>query len=212
MDIEKIVNSKVFNFFDWLWKIFIINILTLITSLGLITIIPSFTACFQSIKDYKEGVNKGPFFLYFNNLKIHFKRTIGYGIIFALLSIFLIFILLYYIDYLNLMAEENYNGTWANIFTIGKYFIIFCLIIVFLIMNLLPIVYTYFYFRFLDNLRFSFYLCFKFLKITFAILMSWGLSFFIFMFTRPIWFFVGISLPWYLIYSFSRPILWRLTN
>ena len=54
---NKIANSKVFTFFDWIWRLMVLNLLTLVFSIGIITIMPAICAAFKTIKDTKEKYN-----------------------------------------------------------------------------------------------------------------------------------------------------------
>ena len=78
---ENIGNGKLFTFFDWLWRLFVLNVLTLITSLGIITIFTSISACFKSIKDAKDEYTREVIKPYFRNFALLFKETIGFGIL-----------------------------------------------------------------------------------------------------------------------------------
>jgi len=96
--------------------------------------------------------------------------------------------------------------------TIGKYILFFLIFLFGLVVNQLPIVYSYFKFRFFDNFKFALYMAFKFIVQSLIEVLVWGISVVMFVFVKPIWFFIGISFPLFLIYSISRPIYWYLAN
>lgn len=211
MNIEKFVNSKAFAFFDWLLKLLLLNILTTITSIGIITFLPSLIACFQSIKDYKDGSNKNVFSTYFSNFKDCFKRSIGISILFIVITIILYISLMYYYQNIDDMGDDV-SSTWIAIFSIGRYLSLFGLFIILLIFIQLPIIYTYFYFRTFDNLRFAFYVAFKYISNSLLCIIPWALSVLTLFYLKAVWFFIGFSLPLYLIYIISRPTYWKIIN
>ena len=215
MDIEKLVNSKVYTFFDWLWRIFVLNILTMVTSLGIITAFPSIVSCFQSIKDCKEGSDESIFKVYFRNFGAYFKKTVGMGIIIIVVTLILVYGVIFYTDLLKAMVEEGpdvYTDAQMAFPTIGKYIVFFLIFVLGLIVNQLPIIYSYFNFRFFDNFKFALYTTFKFIGKGLMEILCWGLSVVVFILLTPAWFFIGISGPLFLIYSISRPIYWYLAN
>lgn len=213
MNIEKLVNSKIYTFFDWVWRIFVLNVLTMVTSLGVITIFPSIVSCFQSIKDFKEGTDESIFKVYFRNFGHYFKKTVVMGIIILLVAVILIYGVIFYGDLIKAMdLEGGFTDAQMLVPTLGYYIVLFLLFLVLLIVNQLPIIYSYFNFRFFDNFKFALYMTFKFLFQSFIEVLVWGLSILIFFFANPVWFFIGISAPLFLIYSISRPIYWYLAN
>jgi len=211
MDLEKLINSKAFLFFDWLWKLLILNFLTLVTSIGFVTILPSLIACFQTIKDYKDGSNINAFSLYFRNFKNSFRRSIVLGILLVILALVLFYAESYYIELLERMGNDPKYETWTTLFIIGKYITFFTILIVIMIVVQLPIVYAYFYFRTFDNLRFAFYVSFKFFARSVMTLFPVLLSYLLYS-IRGVWFLFGISLTLYLIYMVSRPTYWQIIN
>ena len=50
-------NSKVFTFFDWVWRLMVLNLLVIVFSIGVITIMPAISAAFKTIKDTRENYN-----------------------------------------------------------------------------------------------------------------------------------------------------------
>ncbi len=76
----------------------------------------------------------------------------------------------------------------------------------------LPIVISYFNFRTIDNIKFSFYMAVKYLISTLLILVVWSLSGVIFYLAFPIGLMIGISGALYLIYKISRPTYWYILN
>jgi uncharacterized membrane protein YesL len=214
MDIEKLVNSKVYTFFDWIWRLFVLNVFTMISLVGVVTAFPGVVACYQSIKDYKEGTEESVHRVFLRNFKQLFKKTVVMGIIIIVTSVVLIYATLYYSDLLVEMSLPDYNYTDMQMLlpTIGKYIAFFCIFLLVIIVNQLPIIYSYFNFRFFDNFRFALYMAFKFFFQGLFELITWVLSVVVFFWLTPIWFFIGITFPMYAIYSISRPTYWYLAN
>ena len=77
---DKIVGGKVYSFFDWVWRLMVLNMLTIICSIGIITICPAICACFRTIKETKENYTPKIFKPYFNNFKYLFRDTWGFSI------------------------------------------------------------------------------------------------------------------------------------
>ena len=83
--------SKIYVFFDWLWRLMVLNVLTIITSLGLITIMPSICACFKTIKDTKEDKEVKIFKPFFSNFRYLFRDTVWFSVILiALIGVYIL--------------------------------------------------------------------------------------------------------------------------
>ena len=68
---NKVSNSKVFIFFDWVWRLMVLNLLTIVFSLGIITIMPAICATFKTIKDTKENYTPKIFKPFLQNFHIN---------------------------------------------------------------------------------------------------------------------------------------------
>ena len=66
-------NSKILAVFEWIWRIFVLNTLTLVCILGVITIVPSLVACFRTIKACYEEDETHYVKAYFKNFVYCFK-------------------------------------------------------------------------------------------------------------------------------------------
>jgi len=96
-----ITKSKLMVFFDWVWRLFILNTFTLLTSLGIITALPSLVACFRTLKECYEEDEQHIVKRYFENFIYCFKDTVGVGILFTCLFTALIYSLFYYTSLLD---------------------------------------------------------------------------------------------------------------
>ena len=67
---EKMVNSKAYGFFDWVFRLIIINLLTLLLSFFVVTILPAIVACMKTLKEYASGETEQVYKVYFRNFKL----------------------------------------------------------------------------------------------------------------------------------------------
>lgn len=200
MDFEKIVHSKTYNVFDWLYRLIILNLLIIVTSIGVITILPAFVAGYLTIKDFAAKKDRNIFKTFFSNFALKFKPAVITNFV-LLVTIFMFGLsLLHY-------ADAFSEGT--NIFfVIGFGFIIFSILLVFLMsLHLVPVI-AHFHFKVWDIIKFSFYMSVKYIATTFIIILIWFLSIFSLWlnFTIPIWVMMGISGSLFIIYRFTNPL------
>lgn len=196
MNFEKIVHGKLFGFFDWVWKLVFINTLTMVLSLGVVTFLPSFVACYRSIQEYRDGVQKDVFRMYFGHLKSSFKDAFFVGLLMVGLFGLFGFAVFYY----TWVGGEGYF-----LFDLGFYISLFCLFIIAMMHNQLPMIVTYFHFRFLDNFKFAFFMTFKFMFQNLAIFFIWCLSILL-LYLTPLWFFFLVSVPMFLVSKMAHPV------
>ena len=76
MDLEKKLNSKTYRFFDYLFGLVIVNLMTIILSLLIVTLLPAVTTAYQTISDFKEVGPSKVFRMYFSNLKKHIEKLV----------------------------------------------------------------------------------------------------------------------------------------
>lgn len=194
MDQEKYLNSKVYIFFDWLWKIFVLNVMTLLTSFGVVTILPSFTACYASINElYQKGntVKTNLFKIYFHNFKIHFKKSLLVGVAFLVAFAIMIYAFFYY--RVIITSPEIELNSFGIAMYIGYYFTFFLVIITLIVFNQMPAIITFFNFRYCDNFKFSFIISFRFLFKSLLVILAYVASAFLLMYLTAVWMMFGIS-------------------
>ena len=88
--------GKVYRTFDWIWKLFMINTLTLVTCLGIITILPAVTAAFRTLKECYEEDETHYIKKYFYNFRFCFKDTFLLGILGIIIYAVLLYAYIYY--------------------------------------------------------------------------------------------------------------------
>lgn len=201
MNMEKFVNSKFYSVCEWLWQLVMLNFMTLVTSLGVITIIPAFTACMQSFKDFKEGSEDNVFKTYFSNFGRHFKKSFGFSIFFVgLLALNTYAFATYFMN----AGAEDAPASMMAFYQIGMCISALFEFIILLVQIQIPLVTVYFDFKFGQALKNAFYMSFRYLLTSFVGLMSIAMSIIIFLYGTILWFFIGIALPLYLIYIVSQ--------
>ena len=209
MNFEKFANSKFYLIFDWIWKLFVLNTLTLVTSLGVVTLFPSIISCMQSIKDYKDGSGTGIYTTYFRNFRKVFKSTVWVGITLLVIFAILLFAANYYST---LIKDDQFSLDTLGIFVfIGFYIVGFLALVMIMVTNQLPMIYLYFHFRYIDYFKFAFFMAFKFIFQSLLILGIWALNIFI-LYLTPLWFGLMVSVPLYLTFIITKPVYWYLTK
>lgn len=212
MSEKNIRNGKVFNFFDWVWRLMVLNVLTLVFSLGIITIMPAICASFKTIKDTKENYNSKIFKPFIINFAYLFRDTFAFSLILVAMIGISGFAFLFYDGVIGVTAgsEASMDQTWYVIGIISIVVVVVGISLVSMALIQLPMVINYFYYGFIDNIKLCFYMAFKYFLTTlievFATIASLTLLFFaLFNYHLiPIWLFFGISLPLYINCVVSR--------
>ena len=212
MEDKKLSNSKLWIFFDWVWRLMVLNVLVLITSIGIITTIPAICAAFKSIKDTKENYTSNVIKNYFINFKYLFKDTFAFSIIMLVLIGICGYAFLWYdgVVVITQGSPEQMDQTWLLISIIYIVLVIIGMLIMLMVFIQVPMVMNYFYYGFVDSIKLSFYMAFKYIITsiieTFVVIAS-GYVLINGLFTYyllPVWLFFGISLPLYVMYIVSR--------
>ena len=158
---KDLTTSKIAIIAEWIWRVFVLNVLTFTTCLGIITIVPAFTACFRTIKACFEEDETHYIRSYYKNFVYCFKDTV----LLSLFTFFIIGLLAYAYYYYSviidtLVEDENFKG-WLNLYSILLGLdVVFFIVLLFIVVQF-PMVATYFHFRFLDKIRFSFYMAYR---------------------------------------------------
>ena len=211
---EKIGGGKVFTFFDWVWRLMVLNVLVIVTSLGVITICPAVCAAFKTIKDTKEKYTPQIFRPFFFNFRYLFRDTFVFSIILVLIIGIGGYGYLWYDGVVGSTtgSGEGLDKAWFAIGMVSIVLLVVGGIIVLMTFIQLPMVLTYFPYGFSDNVRLCFFMAFKHfmtsiletaIGIVSIVLLINGLFIYSLL---PMWLFFGISLPLYLDYILSRRI------
>lgn len=211
---EKIGGGKLFTFFDWVWRLMVLNVLTIVFSLGIVTICPAICAAFKTIKDTKESYTTKIFKPFVRNFRYLFRDTFVFSIILVLIIGIAGYGYLWYDGVVGstIGSGENLDKAWFAIAIVSIVLLIVGLVIVLMAFIQLPMVINYFLYGFRDNVRLCFFMAFKYFMTTILetaiaiasiILLVIGLFIYSLL---PAWMFFGISLPLYLMYVLSRRI------
>lgn len=228
---EKRYNSKLFRFFDLLYRLLVLNIMTIIISLPIITFFPAIVAMVSTLKyDMSET---GIFKPYFRNFKKYFWKSFWMG-----LALLICFVAGAYAYYFWINVETN-HAFMKIIIQIGIVVISICVLILVLLVSHLPQLICIF--KDLPNFQIfkvSFYISFRYFLTTLIMLIvnlvAYGSLVIILtlIFASKkideetgktvlavhssvrimlvIWTMIGISLPKYLGLRFTKPLYYKL--
>lgn len=186
-DYEKKINSKPYRFFDWVYKLLIINIFTLIFICLVFTAFPGIIAMNATIKyDMNES---NVFRSYFSNLKYYFKKAIGLNFL-LILVIGIVGFGFYFYSY-----AVPTDDAHTIIFQLGiAVMIILGVVIVMLCVHIPLLVITFESLTIGEVIKTSFYISFRYF-VTTLILFGMFVLKIIGTIAAPIWLLFGISLP-----------------
>jgi uncharacterized membrane protein YesL len=85
LGMDKVVGSKAYSFFDWVFRLVIVNLLTVLLSFLVVTILPAIVAAYKTIQDYIRGNSENVYRLYFRNFKTYPEKSFFIWIIFILI-------------------------------------------------------------------------------------------------------------------------------
>ncbi len=186
-DYDKKINSKPYRFFDWVYKLLIMNILTLVFVLLVFTALPAITAMNATIK-YDMG-ETNIFKSYFSNFKYYFWKAFGIDII-LLVVIGVVGFAFYFYSYA--VPQDDAHKV---IFQLGiAVMIILGVVLVMLSVHIPLIMITFESLTIGEIIKTSFYISFRYF-VTTLILFGMFILKIIGCIAAPIWLLFGISLP-----------------
>lgn len=201
MDFEKRINSKPYRFFDFLYKLLIMNLLTFFLSLLIITAFPAIIAMNATIKYDMDEPN--PFKAYFSNFKHYFKKTFFIGLILLFGAAIVGFAIYFYIF---AVPQDTIN---TIIFQMGVVVMfILAIVIVMLCVHIPLITITFESLTISEIIKTSFYISFRYLLTT-LILFGMLIVKIIGIILFPIWIIVGISLPTFLGIRMTKAVYYK---
>lgn len=158
--------SKIAIIAEWIWRVFVLNTLTVVTCLGVITIVPAFVACFRTIKACFEEDETHYIKAYYKNFVYCFKDTVFLSIfVFAIIGM-LFYAYIFYSGAIDTLIEDGTHKGWLNIYSVLLGLdVVFFIVLAFIVVQF-PMVATYFHFRFFDKIRFSFYMAYRHAAMT----------------------------------------------
>ena len=241
MDFNKFVESKLFRGVDWLYRLLVINVLTLLIPValaagpyllyhyldiyffllaGLVIVafaaIPTVITAFFVIKHYREDKTGNVFVLYFQNLLMIFKNIYIYELTVIPVGGLLLF---GSASYWSSLATENFPGfgnPWGILAIVGFIVCFFCFCALIISLVNMPMIVSYFRMRTLDLYKMSFYVAFRYFFRTFLYLVIMSVPIVLAISLPsvfvPLYTLIGISLPLYVIYMLSRNFYWHLSR
>lgn len=204
MNYEKKINSKIYIFFDWLYKLLVMNLFTIIFCCLIVTFLPAITAMNATIKyDINEtGIIRN----YFSNFKRYFFKS------FKIELLFLILIAIVGYGFYFYSASNIDSHVFIIIFQIGIAVMMLCGLIILLIALHLPLlIITFENLTVMETIKIAFYIVFRYF-ITTLILLAMFIVKIVGTIAAPIWFLVGLSLPTLLGIKLTYPVYYKFEN
>lgn len=212
MSENKAPNNKVFSFFDWVWRLMVLNMMMLLFSVGIITIMPTICAGFKTIKDTKENYTPKIVKPFISNFLYLFRDTFVFSIILVAVIGIAGYAFLWYDGVVGATGGSNnqLDQTWLIIAMVSITIVVVGIAMISMAFVQIPMVLNYFYYGFIDNIKLSFYMAFKYFITTLieVIVMAASVILLInalFLYhLLPLWLFFGISVPLYIDYIISQ--------
>lgn len=186
-DYEKKINSKPYRFFDWVYKLLIMNIFTLIFVCLIFTAFPAVIAMNATIKYDMNETNI--FRTYFGNFKYYFKKSFLINLL-IILVIGIVGFAFYFYSY----AVPS-DDAHSVIFQLGiAVMLVLGVIIIMLSVHIPLLVITFESLTVGEIIKTSFYISFRYF-VTTLILFGMFVLKIIGTIAAPIWLLFGLSLP-----------------
>lgn len=203
MNIENKYNSKAHRFFEWLFMLVFVNILTILLLIPIVTILPAITAMFATIKEsMAEGPNK-PIKSYFANFMKYSEKSFIIELIVGLIFIVAGISGWYYYGKIGAGELLSNIGFWIMF--------IFIVILIIMLLHIPQLIITFKTFRARDIFKTSMFIAFRYIGITAIALVLFIISI-VGVVAAPIWFLVGLSGPAFLLIKVSEPLYYRLNK
>lgn len=205
---KDMTSSKLYIIAEWIWRLFVLNTLTLVTFLGIITIMPALVACFRTIKICYEEDETHYIKTYYKNFVYCFKDTVFLGVFVFIVLGMLGYAYYYYSVVIDTLVEDGTFKGWLNLYSILLGFDIVFFLVLFLVIIQFPMVVTYFHFRFFDKIRFAFYMAYKHVGMSLLIFLVNVVNVVIVVLLPYYFFFFFFSIPILVTFMLSRRVYW----
>lgn len=189
MSLDKKLNSKTYRFFDYLFGLVVVNLMTIILSIFIITLLPAVTACYQTISDFKEVGPSKVFRMYFSNFKKHLEKSFIIGLFIIIILVIASFSMLFYGRHFDPNSFVGQAGYWIMLVVL--------LLLVLFSLHLPLVMINFQSFGIMDTIRISIFICFRYF-ISSLIILGLNIIIVIGVLALPIWVVIGISLPVFL--------------
>ncbi len=214
LDYEQKLNSKPYRFFDQIYRLLVLNVLTIILGITIIGLFPAFVATTATLK---QGNQMNVFKQFFKNFLHYFKKSFFVGLILFVLYLIDIYAIYFYATSV-VKDASDFDLTLlfinAGFIVSGVAFIL----ITFLSVHLALLLITFESFTVGEIYRTSFYVSIRYFLTTLILFVLQVLiigSFIYCMFDArflAVWLLVGISLPVFLQVKVTTPIYYKLSQ
>lgn len=215
LDYDAKLNSKPYRFFDLVFRLIVVNVLTVVLACTVIGMFPGFVAATATLKQGSGSDNI--FKQYFKNFLHYFKRSFPTGFV-----LFLLYIICGYAIYFYAKAEitDGEVDNFLNLFLNAGFLISFIgfFVITFLSVHLPLLIITFEKLTVAEIYRTSFYITFRYLLTTLIlfILQIVIIGIFILCIFDPrilaVWLLIGISLPLFLEIKMTAAIYYKFSQ
>lgn len=214
LDYEQKLNSKPYRFFDQIYRLLVLNVITIILGATVIGLFPAFVATTVTLK---QGNQMNVFKQFFKNFLRYFKKSFFVGLI-----LFIVYLLDIYAIYFYAKSEvidpnpQNFTLLFVNAGFLVSFIAFF--IITILSVHLPLLIITFEKLTVGEVYRTSFYVTFRYILTTLVLLVLQVLIIgsFIYCMIDPrflaVWLLVGISLPVFLQVKVTTPIYFKLSQ
>lgn len=216
MDYETKMNSKAYRFFDLIYRLIVVNVMTIILSVTVVLIYPAVIAATQTLK---EGPTQNNLFVqYFTNFKTYFKKSFLIGLIVIILYAVISFAIYFYgVSKVKDGETDNVLQEFLNIGFLVSF--VGFIILTFLSSHLPLLITTFKSLTIMEILRTGFYVTFRYFLSTLIlficnIVMIGGFVFALFVDARilAIWMLIGLTLPIFLGVKLTAAVYYKFSQ
>ena len=214
LDYEQKLNSKPYRFFDQIYRLLVLNVITIILGITVVCLFPAFVATTATLK---LGNQMNVFKQFFKNFLHYFKKSFFVGLILFILYLIDIYAIYFYATSV-VKDASDFDLTLlfinAGFIVSGVAFIL----ITFLSVHLALLLITFESFTVGEIYRTSFYVSIRYFLTTLILFVLQVLiigSFIYCMFDArflAVWLLIGISLPVFLQVKVTTPIYYKLSQ
>lgn len=219
MKSDKIMNSKIYQILDYLFRLIILNFLIFAISLSFLIIIPSFgdhdylyylaliptaltffpsiVSCFMVIKQYEDGLHHKIIQPFFSNFKKYYLKTI-------LLSVIIVILGILFYNSLTVFYQQIYQGI-INLLGLILTLVI-CFIIILTLVHLPLVIVNLDDLKLIHYLKLSFMFAFKDFLLSLVLTIIIVIMLLINITWPHFMIFLGFSLPIYLIIKLTKKL------
>lgn len=201
MDIENKLSTKAYKFFDWLFGFVVVNLVTIILSIFIITLLPAIVAAYATIKGFKDNGPTRIIRNYFKNFRKYLEKSFIIGLFIIIIVVVSAFSMWFYGNQFETTNPIGQAGFWVMMIV---------LLLLFLFSLHIPLVIVNFKsFNIMDTIRISIFICFRYFISSLIIIVS-NIVMVVGILALPIWVLIGLSLPIFLVIRFTEPTYYYL--